>query len=144
MTALGGLRVIDLSQTRVGAQATQVLADFGAEVLWIEPPGGSPLRRERAFPFYGRGKQSLELDLKDPARQRDAMQLALGADVLVESFRPGVAERLGLGFDALSEENPRLVYASITGFGRLGPYASVKGYEGLVQAKLGVFKAFER
>src|SRR5438067_1809116 len=144
MRALDGLRVIDLSQARTGAQATQVLADFGADVLWIEPPGGSALRCERAFPFYARGKQSLVLDLKNPADQERAADLVAGADVLVECFRPGVAHRVGLGYDHVAERNPRLVYASITGFGRRGPFANVKAYEGVVQAKLGVFKAFER
>ncbi|MHB8463913.1 MAG: CaiB/BaiF CoA transferase family protein [Acidimicrobiales bacterium] len=144
MNALAGLRVVDLSQTRTGAQATQVLADFGADVEWIEPPGGSRLREQRAFPFYARGKQSVVLDLKDAADRETAVSLAVDADVLVESFRPGIADRLGLGPDVLCERNPRLVYTSITGFGRIGPYAGIKGYEGLVQAKLGVFKAFER
>lgn len=144
MQPLGGLRVIDLSQQRTGAQAAQVLADFGAEVLWVEPPGGSRLRDERAFSFYARGRQSIVLDLNEPGQQAVAVDLAADADVPVESFRPGVAERLGLGYEALAERNPRLVYASITGFGRWGPYKDVKAYEGLVQAKLGVFKASER
>ncbi|HEY2811948.1 MAG TPA: CoA transferase [Acidimicrobiales bacterium] len=144
MKLLDGLRVVDLSQNRTGAQASQVLADFGAEVYWIEPPGGSVLRSARAFPFYGRGKQSVVLDLKDPAEQAQAVELAVAADVVVESFRPGVADRLGLGYETLAIRNPRLVYASITGFGRTSPYANVKAYEHVVQAKLGVFKAFER
>ena len=144
MQAFEGLRVVDLSQQRTGAQATQFLADFGAEVVWIEPPGGSDLRGERAFPFYARGKQSIVLDLSDPDQQAEAADLARGADVVVQSWRPGVAERLGLGYDDLAADNRRLVYASITGFGRRGPYAGAKAYEGLVQAKLGVFTAFER
>jgi crotonobetainyl-CoA:carnitine CoA-transferase CaiB-like acyl-CoA transferase len=144
MNVLDGIRVVDLSQYRTGAQATQILADFGAEVLWIEPPGGSPLRTQRAFPFYARGKQSIVLDLKTPAGRAEAAELAAGADVLVESFRPGVADRLGLGYATLSERAPSLVYASITGFGRQGPCTQIKAYEGVVQAKMGVFKAFER
>src|SRR2546422_8912092 len=105
MRALDGLRVIDLSQARTGAQATQVLADFGADVLWIEPPGGSALRSERAFPFYARGKQSVVLDLKNPADQERAADLVAGADVLVEGFRPGAAARDGLGDYLLSERD---------------------------------------
>jgi crotonobetainyl-CoA:carnitine CoA-transferase CaiB-like acyl-CoA transferase len=142
MRALDGIRVVDLSQQRTGAQASQVLADFGADVVWVEPPGGSSLREGPAFEFYARGKQSIELDLKDAADQSIARDLAASSDVLIESFRPGVTERLGLGFDALQALNPRLVYASITGFGREGPLSHVKGYEALVQAKLGVFSTF--
>ena len=140
--ALDGLTVIDLSPTRVGAQVSQVLADFGADVLWIEPPGGSALRDQPAFPFFARGKQSIELDLKQRADRDTLLGLARDADVLIETFRPGVADRLGLGFERLAADNPRIVYASITGFGRTGPYAAVKGYEGLVMAKLGVNAAF--
>jgi crotonobetainyl-CoA:carnitine CoA-transferase CaiB-like acyl-CoA transferase len=140
--ALDGLKVIDLSPTPVGAQVTQVLADFGADVLWIERPGGSALRDQPAFPFFARGKQSIELDLEQRADRDTLLGLARDADVFVETFRPGVADRLGLGFDRLALDNPRLVYASITGFGRTGPYAAVKGYEALVMAKLGVNAAF--
>lgn len=142
MRVLDGLRVLDLSTSRAGAQATQVLADFGADVIWVEPPGGSPLRRHPAFPFWGRGKRSVEVDLR--ACTGAVAALAADADVMVESFRPGVAERHGLGFDQLAAVNPRLVYASITGFGRQGPYADLQGYEGLVMAKLGVFAAYRK
>lgn len=144
MQPLYGYKVVDLSQWRTGAQASQVLADFGAEVVWVEPPGGSRLRLERAFPFYCRGKSSAVIDLGSSTGLRDALDLVSDADVLIETFRPGVADRLGLGYETLSAANPGLVYASITGFGRRSPYASVPAYEGVVQAKLGVFKAFER
>ncbi len=144
MGVLDGLRVIDLSNSRVGAQASQVLADFGADVVWVEPPGGSPLREQPAFPFWGRGKRSIELDLGSREGVAAVLDLAAGADVLIESCRPGVMERLGLGFEQLRERNPRLVYSSITGFGRLGPYAGAKGYEGLVMAKLGGLAAFHK
>jgi crotonobetainyl-CoA:carnitine CoA-transferase CaiB-like acyl-CoA transferase len=143
MQPLSGIRVIDLSQWRTGAQASQLLADFGAEVIWVEPPGGSRLRTERAFPFYCRGKRSVVIDLNGPGRA-EVLDLAAGADVLIECFRPGVADRYGLGFDVLRMQNPALVYASITGFGRNSPYSAIPAYEAVVQAKLGVFKAFER
>jgi crotonobetainyl-CoA:carnitine CoA-transferase CaiB-like acyl-CoA transferase len=143
MQALQGLRVIDLSPTRVGAQVSQVFADFGAEVLWVEPPGGSPMREQAGFPFWARGKQSIELDLRQDADRDALLMRARGADVFIETFRPGVADRLRLGFEELSQCNSRLVYASISGFGRSGPYARVKGYEGLVMAKLGVNAAFD-
>ncbi len=144
MQPLSGYRVVDLSQWRTGAQASQVLADFGAEVVWVEPPGGSRLRSDRAFPFYGRRKRSVVLDLTRAEGRRQAADLAAGADIFIEAFRPGVADRHGLGFQALRERNPGLVYATITGFGRNSPYASIPAYEAVVQAKLGVFKAFER
>ncbi|MDQ1431229.1 MAG: hypothetical protein QOF40_1831 [Actinomycetota bacterium] len=134
---LSGLRVVDLSNTLTSAHVSGFLADFGADVVNVEPPGGSPLRTQPAYPFWGRGKQSIVLDFHDPDDLRVARRLAVGADVVVETFRPGVVERLGLGADELCAENPALVYASVTAFGRTGPLAGVKGYEGLVMARLG-------
>jgi crotonobetainyl-CoA:carnitine CoA-transferase CaiB-like acyl-CoA transferase len=142
LTALHGLKVLDLSPTRVGTQVSQLFADFGADVVWIEPPGGAGLRSEPSFPFLCRGKRSVELDLHESADVHTLRSLADGADVVIETFRPGVAERLGIGYEELARRNRRLVYTSITGFGRRGPYANVQGYEGVVAAKLGVFEAF--
>src|SRR5712692_6094965 len=134
---LAGLRVLDLSNSPAGAHASHTLADFGAEVVHVEPPGGSPLRAAPGYPFIARGKKSIALDLHDADDRTLARTLALGADVLIETFRPGVAERLGLGYEELSAENPRLVYGSVTAFGRSGPYANAKGYEALVMARIG-------
>lgn len=134
---LSGLRVVDLSNTLTSATVSGFLADFGADVVHVEPPGGSPLRTQPAYPFWGRGKQSIVLDFHDADDLRVARKLAVGADVVIETFRPGVVERLGLGADELRAENPALVYASVTAFGRTGPLAGVKGYEGLVMARLG-------
>ena len=140
MTApLDGLRVIDLSRGFGGALATLHLADYGAEVIRVEPPQGDPLRGQPAFALWGRGKKSVVLDARTESGQRSIRELAGGADVFVETLRPGVAERLGLGYERLAARNPRLVYASLSGFGERGPYARVKGYEGLVMAKLGAF-----
>jgi crotonobetainyl-CoA:carnitine CoA-transferase CaiB-like acyl-CoA transferase len=133
---LAGLCVVDLSNTLTSAHVSGFLADFGADVIDVEPPGGSPLRTQPAFPFWGRGKQSVVLDFHDADDLRVARDLASGADVVVETFRPGVVERLGLGYDDLAPDNPGLVYASVTAFGRTGPLAGVKGYEGLVMARL--------
>ncbi len=144
MGALSGLRVIDLSPNRVGAQISQLFADFGAEVIWVEPPSGSKLREQAAFPFWARGKQSTVLDLHDAADRDRLRQLSADADVFIDTFRVGVLDRLGLGYEALAALNPRLVYTSVTGFGSVGPYVQVQGYEGLVAAKLGVFQAFHR
>jgi crotonobetainyl-CoA:carnitine CoA-transferase CaiB-like acyl-CoA transferase len=134
---LAGLRVLDLSNSPAGAQATQTLADFGAEVVHVEPPGGSPLRHVPGYPFIARGKKSVVLDLHDDDDRAVARTLALGADVLVETFRPGVIDRLGLGYEDVTRGNPKLVYGSVTAFGRSGPYAGVKGYEALVMARIG-------
>jgi crotonobetainyl-CoA:carnitine CoA-transferase CaiB-like acyl-CoA transferase len=135
--ALQGLKVVDLTTTAPGAEVTQLFADFGAEVALVEPPGGSPLRDQPAYPLWLRGKKSIELDLRHDDDRRVARGLCVGADVVVETWRPGVAERLGLGYGSLAGDNPRLVYGSITGFGRTGPLAGVRGYEGIVMAKIG-------
>ncbi|HET6966385.1 MAG TPA: CoA transferase [Acidimicrobiales bacterium] len=139
MKALEGLKVLDLTTTLSGAHASLLFADNGAEVVLVEPPGGNPLRSQPAAPFWLRGKKSIELDLADGSDRDVARGLALDADVLIETWRPGVAERLGLGYDGLAADNPGLVFGSITGFGRRGPYAHLKGYEGVVQAKIGTF-----
>jgi crotonobetainyl-CoA:carnitine CoA-transferase CaiB-like acyl-CoA transferase len=138
---LADLRVVDLSNSPAGAQASQTLADFGAEVVQIEPPGGSALRALPMFPLIGRGKKSMVLDLHDPDDFEVVRAMVDGADVLIETFRPGVMERLGLGYGELVTKNPRLVYGSVTAFGRTGPYAGIKGYEGLVMARLGALWA---
>src|SRR5262245_47672253 len=115
MGALDGLKVVDLSTTLAGAHASQLFADLGAEVVMVEPTGGTPLRSQPAFPFWGRGKRSIVLDLKDPDDLAVARRLVHDADVVIETWRPGVAERLGLGYDDVKVANPALVYGSITG-----------------------------
>ena len=142
--ALDGLRVLDFSSGLSGAVATMVLCDQGADVVKVEPPGGDPQRDLPAFAQWHRGKRSIVLDLKDPEGRHRAQQLAAGADVLVESWRPGVGERLGVGYDALSVLNPGLVYCSVTGFGPRGPLAGVKGYDAVVGAKAGVMTYGDR
>ena len=138
MTApLAGLRVLDLSWGLAGALVTVTLADYGADVVRLEPPGGDVLRAHHAFPLWARGKRSVVLDLQTAEGRAAVRGLAERSDVLVETFRPGVAGRLGLGGEELAAQNPALVHASITGFGTRGPYAHVKGYEGVVVAKLG-------
>src|SRR6202046_1946961 len=138
---LAGLRVLDLSNSVAGAQASQTLADFGAEVVYVEPPGGSPLRDLPSFPMIGRGKKSMVLDLHDAGDATLARTLASGAEAGVATFRAGGREGPGLGYEALSAATPRLVYGSVTGFGRTGPYANVKGYEALVMARVGALWA---
>jgi crotonobetainyl-CoA:carnitine CoA-transferase CaiB-like acyl-CoA transferase len=138
------LRVIDLSPHRVGAQISQVFADFGADVIQVEPPGGADIRQHAAYPFWGRGKRSFVLDIHDEADRRTLRDLARHADVFIETHQPGVLDALGLGYGDLGPLNPRLVYTSVTGFGRRGPYRDVPGYEGVVLAALGVFHTFQR
>jgi crotonobetainyl-CoA:carnitine CoA-transferase CaiB-like acyl-CoA transferase len=137
---LEGLRVVDFSNTLAGVQATQIMADFGAEVVHVEPHGGSPLRSQAAYPFWARGKKSIVLDLSDSTDLDLAHGLAADADVLIETWRPGVAEAKGLGYESLAVDNPGLVFGSVTGFGRSGPLRDVKGYEGIIMAKMGALK----
>ena len=138
-----GLAVLDFSWGMPGGLATAVLADFGAEVIKIEPPSGDPFRAYPAWLAWNRGKKSVVLDLKDATERAQAQQLADQADVVLESFRPGVARRLGIDYPALSAGNPRLVFASITGWGQEGPLSQIAGYEGVVAAKSGRMKGFE-
>jgi crotonobetainyl-CoA:carnitine CoA-transferase CaiB-like acyl-CoA transferase len=113
------------------------MADYGAEVIKVEPPGGDPFRFQPAWMSWNRGKQGIVLDLSTTAGREHALQLAGAADVLVESFRPGDMADWGLAYDTLAQRYPRLVYCSITGFGQQGPLRRVKGYEGVVAAKAG-------
>jgi crotonobetainyl-CoA:carnitine CoA-transferase CaiB-like acyl-CoA transferase len=137
VTALDGVVVVDLTRLLPGAVATQWLADFGAEVIKIEqPPLGDYARykfgAEGENPIFAptnRGKKSVTLDLKDSAGRDALLRLAARADVLIEGFRPGVMERLGLGYETLRELNPRLIYAALTGYGPRGKYADLAGHD---------------
>lgn len=129
---LAGVRVLDFSELLPGPFMTQSMAELGADVLRIErPPHGDNLRRmaPALFESVNRGKRSLCLDLKDEAQREAALRLAVGADVLVEGWRPGVMERLGLGPAALLARNPQLVYVSLTGYGATGPKAPLPGHD---------------
>ena len=132
-----GLTVLDFSLGMPGAICTLVMADYGAEVIKVEPPGGDPFRFQPAWISWNRGKKGIVLDLSTEEGQEQAIQLAGQADVLVESFRPGDMAGWGLGYETLAHLYPRLVYCSITGFGQKGPLRRVKGYEGVVAAKAG-------
>jgi len=136
--------VVELCSGMANAQLGQMLADFGAEVVALEPPGGTPLRRHPSYPLWGRGKRSIEVDLGTAGGVGTARRLAAAADVWLESWRPGVAEARGIGSEALCGLNPRLVYSSITGWGRHSRYAGAPGYEALVMATMGTFSAYSR
>lgn len=141
--ALEGVVVADLSRVLAGPYATMLLADLGAEVVKVERPGsgddtrawGPPWRGQQStyFASVNRNKESVAIDLSDADGRAQAFALAARADVLVENFKPGVLDRMGLGYDALRAENPGLVYCSITGFGTTGG-ADLPGYDLLVQA----------
>lgn len=144
MDPFGHLRVLDLSPSRIGAQVSQFFADFGADVVWVEPPGGSAMRREAAYPFWCRGKRSIALDLHHAQDLELVRRLATKADVLIETFKPGELDAVGLSHDSLAETNPGLVHTSVTAFGRQGPYIDVPVDEDLVLAKLGINYLFGR
>jgi crotonobetainyl-CoA:carnitine CoA-transferase CaiB-like acyl-CoA transferase len=136
---LEGLRVLDCSLGMAGPRATGMLEDYGADVVWGEPPGGDPCRvRERAAEsVFNRAKRAVEADLGDPLTLQKVLALADRADVFVESWPPGVAEQLGLGYGVLHARNPRLVYMSISGHGEDGRDSILPAEEPIVQAVLG-------
>jgi formyl-CoA transferase len=140
--ALDGLRVLELTHVMAGPFCGQVLADMGADVIKVEPPGTGDSSRSSmgtgAFLAVNRNKRSVALDLKDDRHRAAFHRLVAGADVLLENNRPGVAARLGADYETLSAINPRLVYASISGFGQTGPYAQRAGYDLIAQGLSGV------
>jgi len=137
---LDGIRVIDFGQYIAGPLAAMLLGDQGADVIRIDPPGG-PRWNTPANATWNRNKRSLALDLKHDADRETARQLIAGADVVIENFRPGVMERLGLGAAAMTAANPRLIYCSLPGFGADDPRAQVKAWEGVVGAATGAYRA---
>ena len=135
---LAGIRVVDFGHYLAGPLAGMLLADQGAEVVKIDRPG-HPSCATPAGAVFNRGKQVVELDLKSAAGREAAQRLAGAADVVIENFRPGVMERLGLGAAALAEANPRLVYLSLPGFGAGEKRASLRAFEGVLNAATGVY-----
>jgi alpha-methylacyl-CoA racemase len=140
MTAalLSGMRVLDLSIWRPGPYATSLLVALGADVLKVEPPGGDPMRQYPAlFESINAGKRSVVLDLKQGGDRARALELAMGADALVEGFRPGVMARLGLDAATVRGANPAIVYCSISGYGQDDPRAGLPGHDVNYQAWAG-------
>jgi crotonobetainyl-CoA:carnitine CoA-transferase CaiB-like acyl-CoA transferase len=141
--ALAGVRVLDLSRLFAGNLLTQILADFGAEVIKLEPPEGDTLRGWRTegievhWKVYARGKKSLCLDFKSGEARDVALRLLPSAQIFVESFRPGTLEAMGLGPEALLEKNPQLVIVRISGWGQDGPYRRRPGFGSLVEGMSG-------
>ncbi|WP_170328241.1 CaiB/BaiF CoA transferase family protein [Ruegeria arenilitoris] len=145
---LNGLRILDFTRVLAGPYCTALLADIGAEVIKIESASGDdyrhigPFRGDESLLFQSinRGKKSVVLNLKDPDDLTHLKDVVATSDVVVENFRPGVMQRLGLGYDALSAINPGLVYVSISGFGQTGPDADKPAYDMIVQALSGLME----
>ena len=144
---LSGYRVLEITSTVSGPMAAMVLADQGADVIKIEPPlVGDPARylgstrdgMAAVFGVLNRNKRSLCLDLKNAGELDIFLELAKGSDVIIENYRPGVVQKLGIDYESLVEANPRLVYASISGYGQSGPYENRKVFDPLIQATTGI------
>jgi len=146
--ALGGIKVLDLSRALAGPYCTMMLADMGAEVIKVEMPGTGDDSRAWGPPFVegesayfmsiNRNKKSITLDMKGSKAIEIIMKLIKGSDVLVENFRPGAMERLGLAYQQVKAMNPRLVYCSISGFGQNGPYRMLPGFDQVLQGMGGL------
>ncbi len=146
---LAGLVVADFAQLAQGPFATQILGDMGAEIIKIEPPKGDWMRHwsmanlflageGASFLSFNRNKRSIALDLKHPLGKEAALRLVDRADVVIENFRPGVMDRLGLGYETLAARNPRIIYCASSGWGQTGAYVTLPGQDLLVQALAGV------
>lgn len=146
MLPLSGVRVLEFCQVAAGPFSGMLLADMGADVVKIEAPAGDGMRNwppittgySENFASLNRNKRSIVLDLKNPDDVQSALALSRSADVVIENFRPGVMDRLGLGYAALKERNPRLVYCSISAFGQEGPRSQEGGFDVTLQAIAGV------
>ena len=145
--ALDGIRVLDLTNFLSGPYCTMLLGDMGADVIKVErPDGGDDARRmppfvegrSQPFAVWNRNKRSVTADLKKPDDVAFVRKLARHADILVENFRPGTLAKLGLGYDALRAENPKLIWCSISGFGQTGPWAAHGGLDMMAQGMSGL------
>jgi len=128
---LEGVRIVDFSMFVPGPYCSSILADLGAEVIKVEPPRGDPGRSyvPVQFRMENRNKRGIAIDLKNPLAKEIVSRLARKADVAIEGFRPGVAARLGIGFEDLQKENPKIVYCSISGYGQTGPWKDRPGHD---------------
>ena len=142
---LEGIRVLDSAHQYPGPYCSMLLSDLGAEVIKMEQPGrGDTARRLKGFfNSINRGKKSITLNLKQPDAQGILHRLVKSADILTEGFRPGVAARIGMGYDTLSAINPRLIYCSISGFGQSGPYRNLPGHDLNYLAKSGLLESLK-
>ena len=144
MLPLSDTLVLDLTQAIAGPTAGQILGDMGADVIKVEPLHGEHFRPHFGgawVPSMNRNKRGLALDLRTAGGRDVLMRLVRKADVFMEAFTPGVIDKLGFGWDAVSKENPRLVYASVSGYGQTGPYSHRAGYDPCIQAEIGLMDA---
>lgn len=132
-----GIRIVDMTQGMAGPLATMILADYGAEVIRLEPPGGDPMWDHPAYLLWQRGKKSVALDWSSDEGRAQARQIIQGADIFLEGLRPGEAAALGLDCDSLRTSNPALIYYSLSAFGQDGPDRMFKAYDGIVNARSG-------
>jgi crotonobetainyl-CoA:carnitine CoA-transferase CaiB-like acyl-CoA transferase len=142
--SLQGLTVLDLSHALSGPFGTMLLAELGADVIKVEPPGGDHFRPSNGgatFAVVNRNKRGIRIDLKQPDSAGVMQRLIERADILVENFTPGTAERLGYGYEAVRARKPGIIYASISGFGQTGPYRELRGYDAVAQAMSGIMAA---
>ena len=137
--ALRDIHVVEFGQYVPGPMLGMLLADQGAHVIKVERPGGDPARSAPAFATWNRGKRSVTLDLKTDAGKATAQKLVANADVVVENFRPGVAERLGIGYDELSSTHPGLIYCSLPGYGEEHPSRDEPGWDPVISAETGFY-----
>ncbi|TDG11309.1 CoA transferase [Seongchinamella unica] len=135
---LAGIRILDLSRGVAGPMASMVLATNGAQVIKIDPPGGDEFASQLGYRAWQRGKRNAVFDLKNAEDRIAFLDLVKTADVLLESYKPGVASQLGIDYEAVSAVNPRLIYCSITGYGRNNPLSDRPGYDALVAARVGM------
>ena len=148
MKSLEGIKVLDLSRALAGPYCTMMLADMGAEVIKLEMPGSGDDSRSWGPPFVegesayfmsvNRNKKSITLNMKSKQSNEIVTKLIKQSDVLVENFRPGAMDRLGFGYEQVKEMNPRLIYASISGFGQDGPYRMLPGFDQVLQGMGGL------
>ncbi|MFC4617486.1 CaiB/BaiF CoA transferase family protein [Camelliibacillus cellulosilyticus] len=146
--ALSGIKVIDLSRVLAGPYCTMILGDLGAEVIKVEAPGGSDDTRAWGPPFAGgesayylcvnRNKKAITLNLKTEAGRQILQTLTADADVVIHNFKPGTMEKWRLDYNTLKEDNPRLIYCGISGYGKTGPYKEIPGYDFVIQAMSGL------
>src|SRR6185295_6248992 len=145
-SALHGLRVLDVTQVMAGPFCAMMLADMGADVIKVEPPGGDSTRQmpgavgadSPSFNAVNRGKRSIVVNLKSDEGRAVFLRLAASTDILIENYRPGVMTGLGFGYEALAQLNPRLIYASISGYGQTGPQRGKGGFDLIAQGVAGI------
>lgn len=144
MASLKGIKVLDLTHALAGPFSTMLLAELGAEVIKLEPPGGDHFRPSKHggnFAAFNRNKRGICLDLKKPGSEEVMQRLLCRADLFVQSFTPGTIERMGYGYDTVAAIKPDIIYCSISGFGNSGPYRELRGYDAVIQSMSGIMMA---